>query len=40
LKLIGYQDYCSFECGCKGDKMVEIPKACDFLRKQWEEARV
>lgn len=38
LKMIGYQDYCSLECGCDGDPMVEIPKSLDFLREQWEEA--
>ena len=27
LKWIGYQDYCSFECGCNGDAEVEIPKS-------------
>jgi sugar phosphate isomerase/epimerase len=40
LKKIGYRDYCSLECGCKGDKTVEIPKAVEFLRKQWAEAKV
>jgi len=39
LKKIGYRDYCSLECGVKGDKMVEIPKAVEFLRRQWEEAK-
>jgi sugar phosphate isomerase/epimerase len=38
LKHIGYQDYCSFECGCKGDKMVEMPKSVAFLREEWEKA--
>ena len=40
LKLIGYQDYCSFECGClKGtDPNVEIPKSMAFLREQWAQA--
>ena len=38
LKYIGYQDFCSFECGCIGDKEVEIPKAVKFLRQQWEKA--
>lgn len=38
LKIIGYQDFCSFECGVKGDRNVEIPKAMDFLRKQWAQA--
>jgi len=38
LKVIGYQDYCSFECGVKGDREVEIPKALEFLKQQWEQA--
>lgn len=38
LKLIGYQDYCSFECGVKGDPMEEIPKSMAFLRDQWAKA--
>lgn len=38
LKWIGYQDYCSFECGVRGDAMVEIPKSMAFLREQWAKA--
>ncbi len=38
LKWIGYQDYCSFECGVKGDPKVEIPKSMAFLRDQWAQA--
>ncbi len=38
LKWIGYQDYCSLECGCDGDRMVEIPKSVAFLKEQWEQA--
>jgi sugar phosphate isomerase/epimerase len=38
LKFIGYQDYCSFECGIRGDPLVEIPKSMAFLRDQWEKA--
>lgn len=38
LKYIGYQNFCSLECGCSGDPAVEFPKAIDFLRAQWEEA--
>lgn len=38
LKWIGYQDYCSFECGVKGDRNVEIPKSLAFLRDQWAKA--
>ena len=40
LKYIGYQDYCSFECGCRGNRDEEIPKACAFLRAQWDEAKI
>jgi sugar phosphate isomerase/epimerase len=40
LKMIGYQDFCSFECGCIGDPEVEIPKSVKFLRDQWEKAQV
>ncbi|MDH7570414.1 MAG: sugar phosphate isomerase/epimerase family protein, partial [Armatimonadota bacterium] len=38
LKRIGYRDYCSFECGCDGDPLVEIPKSVRFLREQWARA--
>lgn len=42
LRKLGYQDYCSLECGCrKGtDPLVEIPKAFEFLREQWKLAAV
>ncbi len=40
LKVIGYQDFMSFECGCRGDKEVEIPKCIAFLREMWELAKV
>jgi sugar phosphate isomerase/epimerase len=40
LKMIGYQDYCSLECGCIGEKTTEIPKAFAFLKKQWEAATI
>ena len=38
LKWIGYQDYCSFECGVQGDRDEEIPKSMAFLREQWAKA--
>ena len=38
LKWIGYHDYCSFECGVRGDATVEIPKSMAFLREQWAKA--
>ncbi len=40
LKMIGFQDYCSLECGCVGNAEVEVPKSFEFLRKQWDEAVV
>ena len=38
LKWIGYRDYCSFECGVRGDRETEIPKSMAFLREQWSMA--
>ena len=38
LKIIGYQDYCSFECGVRGDRETEIPKALQFLKDHWAQA--
>lgn len=38
LKLIGYRDYCSFECGCRGNREEEIPKSMTFLRECWAKA--
>jgi len=38
LKWIGYRDYCSFECGVRGEAKEEIPKSMAFLRQQWAEA--
>ena len=38
LKMIGYKDFCSFECGVIGDAEVEIPKSVKFLRGQWKKA--
>ena len=35
LKYIGYTGFCSFECGCEGDREVEMPKSMQFLRDQW-----
>jgi len=40
LKWIGYQDYCSFECGVKGNREVEIPNSMAFLRDQWAKAEL
>jgi len=38
LKMIGFQGYCSFECGVNGDRATEIPKSVAFLREQWAKA--
>ena len=40
LKWIGFKDYCSFECGVRGDGNVEIPKSMAFLRDQWAKAEL
>ena len=38
LKMLGYDKYVSFECGCQGDRNVVLPAALGLMRKQWEEA--
>ncbi len=38
LKMLGYNKYVSFECGCQGDRQVVVPAAVELLRKQWREA--
>ena len=38
LKLIGYDGYISFECGCQGEREVVVPAAVELLRKQWKKA--
>ena len=39
LKELGYPNYVSFECGCRGENRAAIlTAAVDLLRKQWEEA--
>jgi sugar phosphate isomerase/epimerase len=35
LKLIGYGNFVSFECGCSGDKLKVIPDAVKLLKDQW-----
>ena len=40
LKRIGYQDYCSLECGIVGKAEEEIPKSFEFLKKQWDDATI
>lgn len=38
LKLIGYQNFVSLECGCKGDRTKVIPAAAQLMREQWTKA--
>ena len=38
LKLIGFNDFVSLECGCVGDPTTSIPAAVKLLREQWEQA--
>lgn len=38
LKMMGYDKYVSFECGCQGDRNKIVPAALELLRKQWNEA--
>ena len=38
LKMLGYKNYISFECGCQGDKNVVLPAAVQLIRDQWEKA--
>jgi len=38
LKMIGYQDYISLECGSVGDKNVTMPAAVKLMKEQWEIA--
>lgn len=35
LKMIGYQDYISLECGSVGDKNSTIPAAVKLMKEQW-----
>lgn len=38
LKLIGYDNYVSFECGSQGDKKTTVPAAVTLLKEQWNKA--
>ncbi|KAA6301171.1 MAG: D-tagatose 3-epimerase [Candidatus Ordinivivax streblomastigis] len=38
LKMLGYNNYVSFECGCRGNRETALPNAIKLLRKQWNEA--
>jgi len=38
LKMIGYQDFVSLECGTVGDKEKVLPACVQLLREQWAQA--
>ena len=38
LKMMGYDKYVSFECGCDGDREILVPAAVQLIRDQWEQA--
>jgi len=38
LKLIGYQNFISLECGCKGNREKAIAAAAQLMREQWAKA--
>lgn len=38
LKMMGYDKYVSFECGCGGDRDILVPAAVKLIREQWEKA--
>ena len=38
LKMLGYDKYVSYECGCQGDRNTVLPESVKLLRAQWEEA--
>jgi sugar phosphate isomerase/epimerase len=38
LKLMGYRDFVSFECGAKGDRKQALANAVKLLREQWAAA--
>ena len=38
LKILGYQDYISLECGSVGDKNITIPAAVKLIKEQWKAA--
>lgn len=38
LKMMKYDKYVSYECGCKGDRNIIVPQSVALLREQWEKA--
>jgi sugar phosphate isomerase/epimerase len=38
LKMLNYDKYVSYECGCQGDRNVILPESVRLLREQWDKA--
>ncbi|MDR1437168.1 MAG: sugar phosphate isomerase/epimerase [Candidatus Symbiothrix sp.] len=38
LKMLNYNKYVSYECGCLGDRNIVLPESIRLLREQWEKA--
>jgi sugar phosphate isomerase/epimerase len=38
LKMLGYDKYVSYECGCQGDRNIVVPESVKLLKEQWEKA--
>lgn len=38
LKMLNYDKYVSYECGCQGDRNVVVPASVKLLREQWKKA--
>ena len=38
LKMLNYDKYISYECGCQGDRNIVVPESVKLLRKQWDKA--
>ncbi|MFV0417703.1 MAG: TIM barrel protein [Dysgonomonas sp.] len=38
LKMLKYDKYVSYECGCQGDRKVIVPESVKLLREQWKKA--
>jgi sugar phosphate isomerase/epimerase len=38
LKMLGYDKYVSYECGCQGDRNKIVPESVKLLKEQWAEA--
>jgi sugar phosphate isomerase/epimerase len=38
LKMLGYDKYISYECGCRGDRNIVVPESVKLLKEQWAKA--